>query len=69
MEIKDEAALRHMVKEHLDDGRRCELRAEGGGGQCPHPAVGVRLESGFSDLVCEYHTGTAEQRGVQVLRP
>lgn len=70
--LADERALKHFVRRALDEmTSRCELVANQPGyyGRCPRSAAAVRLEDGFSDVVCAEHAVSAETRGAQVLRP
>lgn len=63
-------AMKHFVRRALDGMTvRCELTADKPDhGRCPRLATAVRLEDGFSDIVCEEHAASAETRGAQVLR-
>lgn len=67
----DDEALKHFVRRAMSYvTTRCELTADHPHhGRCPYPAAAVRLEGGFSDVVCERHADSAEARGAQVLRP
>ncbi len=68
--LSTDPALSHLVRRlirELED--RCEVAMSGKrSGRCPGAAVGVRLEHGFSDVVCDEHALTAEERGATVVR-
>lgn len=74
MRAVEEKSLRHMTQRLVHDLTFfCEVTAFPDGpsrdGRCAHPPAAVKLEDGFSDIVCERHAHKAVERGADILWP
>lgn len=65
----EDRALRHLARKEADGHRTCELvdDRDTRTRPCQGKPAAVKLEDGFSDVVCEPHGVRAEERGAAVV--